>query len=249
MVVLCGLILLQSARSFKRKEKKAQSKEEKKAQIENSDKSIIEICEEDIRNTMKKIIDIYHQTLIGLFNEDRKLLKKMVAESEQLYEESHKRKYDMLPTLKRLEDNYIDTGHYYVQTVDYIDEASKALLHICRPSFQHIDNNHKSFNEKQVDDLMHILDEVEAIYKRIIYMLEDNNYDDLDTILVMRDELFDTIAEVIINQIRRTKRGESSTKSGMLYLAIVNETKTMVLQSRNLLKAQKYFVTSADDKK
>lgn len=244
MVALCALMLTQSALAFQRKSRKAQNEAERKQQVVNSDKSIIEICEEDIRDTMKKIINVYNQTLLGLFNEDRKSLKKMAAEAEALYEEAHKRKYDVLPTLKRLEDNYIDTGHYYVQVVDYLDEVSKALLHICRPSFQHIDNNHKGFNEKQVDDLMHMHEEVEAIYHRIIDMLEKNNYDDLDTILVMRDELFDTIAEVIMNQIRRTKKGESSTKSGMLYLAIVNETKTLVLQSRNLLKAQKFFVSN-----
>jgi hypothetical protein len=28
----------------------------------------------------------------------------------------------------------------------------------------------------------------------------------------------------------------------MLYLTILNETKTMVLQSRNLLKSQKHFI-------
>ena len=38
------------------------------------------------------------------------------------------------------------------------------------------------------------------------------------------------------------KAKASTTRSSILYLTIINETKTMVLQSRNLLKAQKYFV-------
>ena len=34
----------------------------------------------------------------------------------------------------------------------------------------------------------------------------------------------------------------SNTKASMLYLTILTETKNMVLQSRNLLKSQQYFL-------
>ena len=34
----------------------------------------------------------------------------------------------------------------------------------------------------------------------------------------------------------------SNTKASILYLTILNETKSMVLQSRNLLKSQQYFL-------
>lgn len=245
MVGVCALLLIRSAVAFKRKRKKNEALTAQKE--ENLDKSVAEMCADDIRTTMKKIIDIYNKTLIGLFNEDRKLLKDMVEESEELYELAHRRKYDIFPTLRRLQDDYMYTGHYYVQVVDYLDEATKALLHICRPAFRHIDNNHEGLTEDQIDDLMKINDEVEAIYRRIIYMLDHNDFADLDLVLEMRDALFDTIAGAIMNQIRRNKRGNSSTQSGMLYLSIVNETKTMVLQSRNLLKAQKFFVSNVEE--
>lgn len=248
MVGICVALIVQGSITFYKKAKRKEALEaEAVFPVDTEGKSVVELCNEDIVATMKKIIHIYNNTLIGLFNEDRKLLRHMVEESETLYESAHRRKHEVLPTLRKLRDDYIYTGHYYVQVVDYLDEATKALLHICRPSCEYIDNNHEGFNEKQIDDLMRINDEVEAIYKRIIYMLEDNNYEELDTILEMRDALFDTIAEAIMNQIRRTKRGGSNTKSGMLYLGIVNETKTMVLQSRNLLKAQKFFASNVQE--
>ena len=59
----------------------------------------------------------------------------------------------------------------------------------------------------------------------------------------MRDRLFDTIVEAIKNQLRRIHEDpKSSTRAGVLYLTILNETKTMVLQARNLLKSQRYFL-------
>ncbi len=37
-----------------------------------------------------------------------------------------------------------------------------------------------------------------------------------------------------------------STRASVLYLTILNETKTMVLQARNLLKSQRYFLEHKD---
>ena len=38
----------------------------------------------------------------------------------------------------------------------------------------------------------------------------------------------------------------SNTKASILDLTILNETKSMVLQSRNLLKSQRYFLEHKD---
>jgi hypothetical protein len=62
-------------------------------------------------------------------------------------------------------------------------------------------------------------------------------------VLEMRDKLFDTIVEAIKSQLRRINGDETvSTRASVLYLTILNETRTMVLQLRNLLKAQRHFL-------
>ena len=43
-------------------------------------------------------------------------------------------------------------------------------------------------------------------------------------------------------ELARITDGESNARSGMLYLNILSETKTMVLQSRNLLKSHRRFM-------
>ena len=191
---------------------------------------------------MEKATQIYKDTLIGVFNEDRKTLRKMLKESNELFYQARERKYEVLPTLQKLQDNYIDSGHYYVQMVDYISEVTKALVHITRPCFDHIDNNHEGLTKEQVDDLMEINNDVAKIYNRINDMLKSNDFTDIEQVLRMRDDLFEQIATAIKHQLKRIKAKASSTKASMLYLNILTETKTMVLQSRNLLKSQKYFI-------
>ena len=110
-------------------------------------------------------------------------------------------------------------------------------------SFDHIDNNHEGLSKEQIVDLMHVNDEVEAIFDKINDMLASNDFSDLDLVLEMRDRLFDTIVGAIKNQLRRINSDPSgSTRASVLYLTILNETKTMVLQARNLLKSQHYFL-------
>ncbi len=199
---------------------------------------IVEVCQ-----TMQATTNIYAQTITATLNEDRKALRSLVRQSNDLFYAARERKYAMLPTLHKFhEENYIDTGHYYVQVVDYISEMCKALVHITRPCYEHIDNNHRGMSEEQVEDLTSINNSVSELYTRINDMLQSNDFANIDLVLAMRDDLFDLIAQAIKNQLRRIQNNSTSTKASMLYLTILNETKTMVLQSRNLLKSQKYFM-------
>ena len=244
LTVLCAYLLFESTVLHNRKLKKDAAKEAEMKAL-SDEGSIVDRCIREVTDTMSKVTTIYNQTLIGLFNEDRKLLKQMVRESEALYQAAHERKHEVLPTLLELQENYVETGHYYVQIVDYLDEVAKALVHITRPSFDHINNNHEGFRVDQLEDLKRVNEQVSTIYTKINEMLRTNRFEQLDEILRLRDELFDTLAAAIKSQIKRVKAKASTTRSSILYLTIINETKTMVLQSRNLLKSQKYFLSKS----
>jgi Na+/phosphate symporter len=248
MLATCIFILIQSSRAHRRRRlrEEAQAAERAAMPSTTSDNTMGRLVGE-VRATMKKVVFIYNQTLVGVFNEDRKLLKKMVDEADELHQEAHRRKHEVFSALQLLKNNDINTGHYYVQVVDYLNEVTKALYHICKPCYSHIDNNHEGFSKEQVDDLMHINGDVSAIYDRIINMLETSNFSDLDHVMSMRDDLFDNISDAMLDQIRRTKKGQASSKTGRLFFEITSETKTMMLQSRNLLKSQKLFVSNLQE--
>ena len=239
VILLCGYSLCHNL-IFKSKA----TKQEKKLVInhEDSDADVLYSCTQVVGDTMQRVSYIYNHMLVALFNENRKALKEDVAESRAMYHEANDRKYEIVATLKRLEDSKIGTGHYYVQVVDFLCEVTKALLHCTRPAYEHIDNNHRGFTEEQIRDLKQINDEVDTIFDKINDMLSKKDFTDLDDIMVMRDKLFVTIADKIKSQIKRLKTEDMSTRGSMLYMNILNETKTMVLQSRNLLKSQAYFL-------
>ena len=236
ITILCGWMLVHS--NFLKKDKTTASERQ---QIKTNEDIIADLRDE-VCATMESATKIYDRTLIAVFKENRKVLRDMVKESNDLFYHSRERKYSLLPTLKKLQGEDVNTAHYYVQVVDYLNEMTKALMHITRPAFEHIDNNHEGLSMEQTRALMSINDDVEAIYRRINLMLREGDFSEIETVLTMRDQLFESIAEAIKSELTRINEAKSNTKASMLYLTILTETKNMVLQSRNLLKSQQYFL-------
>ena len=236
VTLLCGYMLVHSNFS-----KKAKTQTESRRRAE-SNEDIIADLRDEVCSTMESATRIYDRTLIAVFKENRKVLRDMVKESNDLFYQSRERKYSLMPTLRRLQGSDVNTAHYYVQVVDYLNEMTKALMHITRPAFEHIDNNHEGLSMEQTRDLMSINDDVETIYRRINQMLREGDFSEIEEVLTLRDQLFEAIAEAIKSELTRINEARSNTKASMLYLTILNETKNMVLQSRNLLKSQQYFL-------
>ena len=236
VTVACAYMLIKS--NFKNKKKEAMPEV---ATEEDSVEGVInQVCK-----MMKISTQIYDRTLVAVFKEDRKALKELVRESDESYEASRQLKYTLMPTLRKLKDSGLELSLYYVQVVDYLSEIAKALVHITRPAYDHIDNNHKGLSSEQTDDLMHINDAVAEIYGSVNRMLTKNDFTEIDTVLTMRDELFEHIAETMKSELQRINEGVGNTKASMFYLTVMSETKTMVLQARNLLKSQRYFLEHA----
>lgn len=239
VVIVCGYALCHNL-IFKSKKKD----DEVSTIIEDSAdaEDVLYSCTKSVCRLMDDLSAIYNHMLVALFTENRKVLKETVAQSEAIYRETTRYKYGMMGTLKKLQEQNVETGHYYVQVVDYLNETAKALLHITRPAYEHINNNHKGLSSEQIHDLKIINDEVENIFNAVNDMLREKDFSKLNDVLIMRDRLFDTIAECIKNQIRRLKTQEGSTRASALFMNILSETKVIVLQSRNLLKSEAYFL-------
>ena len=197
---------------------------------------------EKVSATVKSTTRIYNRTIVALLKEDRKALKELSAEASEMYEENRRLKYSIASTLRGTYGSDLNLSLYYVQILDYLNEMTKSLVHITRPSFQHIDNNHTGLSQVQTETLMSINADVNEIYSRIIYMFTSNDFSTIDEVLTMRDNLFERLAQATKDELGRINAGESNSRAGMLFLGIISETKTMVLQSRNLLKSRRYFI-------
>ena len=217
-------------------------KEEKKKDDATVRENLVDNTMTTVSETVKATTRIYNRTIVALLKEDRRALKELTAEASEMYEENRRLKYSIASTLRGTYGSDLNLSLYYVQILDYLNEMTKSLVHITRPSFQHIDNNHTGLSKIQTETLMSINADVNEIYSRIIYMFTSNDFSTIDEVLVMRDNLFERLAQSTKEELGRITAGESNSRAGMLFLGIISETKTMVLQSRNLLKSRRYFI-------
>ncbi len=234
---LCMYMLLRS--NFKKPEKKGEKKDENTLLSRDT---LADDSMRTIQSTIKNSTRIYNRTIVALMKENRKALKELLVEASEMYEHNRMMKYTIAPTLRDTYGSDLNLSLYYVQIVDYLNEITKSLVHITRPAFEHIDNNHQGLSRVQTESLMSVNADVDEIYSRILYMLSTGDMTDIDEVLMMRDSLFDRIAQSTKEELKRITDGESNARAGMLYLNILSETKTMVLQSRNLLKSRRYFM-------
>ena len=245
VTAVCGYMLIKS-NFAKKSEDKKDAEESAVAMIGESLKQSPEEAlityTEHICSSMEKVTMIYDRTIVAVFKENRKVLKEMVHEAEEFYYSTRQQKYEIIPLLRDLQDSDVHTGHFYVQVVDYISETSKALLHITRPCYKHVDNNHTGLSKEQVYDLKRINDRVEDIFSDINDMLRNRSFEAMDSVLTKRDEMFDLIDEVMQNQLRRLRDTGGSSSANMLFFNILTETKTMILHSRNIMKSLEHFV-------
>lgn len=247
VTVVCLVLLIKSNFSKDKKEEEREASAVSKIgdTLKQSPEEALIAYTEHVCSSMEKVTMIYDRTIVAVFKENRKVLRDMVREAEEFYHSTREQKYEIIPLLRTLEESDVSTGHFYVQVVDYISETSKALLHITRPCYKHVDNNHTGLSKEQVYDLKRINDRVEEIFGEINDMLRSRTFDNMESILNKRDEMFDLIDEVMQNQLRRLRDTGGSSSANMLFFNILTETKTMVLHSRNIMKSLEHFVHSS----
>jgi phosphate/sulfate permease len=204
------------------------------------EKAVYDYGNKGIKKSITQTNDIYTRTLDALFKEDRRELKQIRDEAEKIYRKAkNKRKYEVLPNLERIGGDNPNLTFYYIQVVDYNYEVAKSLLHITHDSFEYIDNNHEGFSQDQIKDLKLILDTVNDIYTEFLLMLDTKDYSLFEDLMKKREVLNDVYFASTEHQVRRAKANTSGTRNTILFLQIITETRTLILQSRNLMKSQR----------
>lgn len=236
IIALVIFLLIKSSKFHK----KRKSAEKANATLIGDESGIVKTSTTEVREAIGKMLEIYHKNVIGITEEDRSLLRKISSRADELYMNyKNKRTYEVVPTIQSITLEELDIEQEYVQIVDYTYEITKALRVITSESSLYIENNHKGFNDEQEADLEDLNKKVTNMYKTFIGMMERKDYSEFSTITQIRDEIIDQCSKLTKKQIKRVKEKESGTRNSILFMNILNETKTIVLQSVNLMKSQR----------
>ncbi|MFC2104923.1 anion permease [Bacteroidota bacterium] len=141
--VLIALYTVISTHTSFRKKEAAKLKVKRLADDDLHAENIMTKCSLEVISMLKSVVSIFSETVVGLTNEDRKSLKNVCKEVDNLNTNAKYLKNNVHNTLLKLLEEEGETGHYYVQVIDYLREMAHALTFISNPSYVHVDNNHK----------------------------------------------------------------------------------------------------------
>jgi phosphate/sulfate permease len=205
---------------------------------------VLEKCRSSVSSVLKDISKLYSESLNFFEAEDRKHLKENTKEVASLNKRTKKLKNNIYNTVRKLQEESIDSGLYYVQVVDYLRETVHSLTFIVNPCYEHLDNNHKVFSEAQFEEINILESKVRSLITKANNMIDQSDFKHLQELIDEQSKLIDVIKGMRKKQLKRIKKEKAGTKISMLYLSVLHETQNMLLHLVNLLKAQRDFVAA-----
>jgi len=204
--------------------------------------NIVLKCNSSIISVVGSVAKLYFSTILNLIKEDRRKMKSVMKKIEDLNQYSKELKYNIYPILKKLEEDLVDTGPYYVQILDYIREIAHCLNYIADPIYDHLDNNHAPLIPEQVKDLHELNESISAFYDEIQNIIKKRSFGDIEKLVVHQHSILDLIVRMKKKQVKFIKAELVGTRNTLLYLNLLAESKNLVLYAINMVKAHRDFL-------
>jgi len=198
---------------------------------------------EDSSNAIIMISKAYFLGISGFHSEDRKLLGEIEIETEEFNQRVRRLKANMLMVIQQLQQESIDTGHFYVQIVDYLREMAHSIKYVVHPLNEHLINNHQPFAEEQNTELTLFSSQVTDFLNFALHIIKESRFEQIEDLIQKRQGVLELMRDQEKHQIRRIRRKETDSRNSVLYFGVMSETKNLLLQTVNLLKATRDFVS------
>ncbi|MDR0969409.1 MAG: inorganic phosphate transporter [Lentimicrobiaceae bacterium] len=242
MILLAVFLMIKTHRTHKKKEKQQEDLANEIATI-NADNIVFQNIQ-TIVETLQQTQRSYKKAIKILAEFDEKEMRKTLKEVEAMEQKIKFQKDNITYVIEQLKIEAIDSAHFYVQVLDYLREITHCLHFVIYPALRHIMNNHKELSSTQKKELKNLSGELSNYLVKIATEIQNFNFTERDGIVNEQQNVLGIIELFQKNEIKRVKKEARSTRNSMLFINILQETKSLVLHSTNLYKSERDFVTT-----
>lgn len=196
---------------------------------------------ERIEDATERVSGMFDNAIDSIAQNNLKELKVVNKEAAEFNQYTKNIKRNIPEMMANMTEESIETGHYYVQILEHLRDIAHCITFITQPSYEHINNNHTPFHEEQNEALKALQKRFDSFMKLIMATLKAKRFEDFTPILEGRDEILALITELQKDHLRYLREYHVSTKSSVLYLAILNQSRYLVIHMASLMKALKAF--------
>lgn len=243
LVAFTLLVLYKSRKWFsKRIEALASKKPDEPETVEPVGDWLVEHGGEHFRKHLLEASKIYFLSVQGFIDENVDTLRQAKSMSMELIATTKDTRHELFQNLKAISDRSLESGHHYIQALDYLGELANSLHSVCQANYTHIHNQHKGLGEAQRNELDHLLDEVSNYFNLLIHIEKEQRFAFLDESVAKQQLLIEYMDDLRKNQIKRIRDGESKTRVSVLYMDLLSETKNVLLYAINVVKSHRDYL-------
>ncbi|TFH21665.1 MAG: inorganic phosphate transporter [Bacteroidia bacterium] len=236
ILILLGLSVFILLRTHAFHKLRVEKQERLDNEITTASHEVLKTCDDEVMSSIIKVSKILFLTYTNLFKEKHKELKKLSKEVKHLSRDIKEIRANIPNTLKKFKESEMESGHHYAHVVTYMKEMSYSLMHIVQPAFNHLDNKHP-LDKEQIETLKDFNVKVGEFFNFVIILLKNKNSDNLNELTSRRDELINMANDIFRSRIKILKKTHKGGKESVTYMEMLVETKNLLLQVVQLVKA------------
>jgi phosphate/sulfate permease len=240
-ILMAIVIVIRTQIIFKKNSKKPLEDEELITEKDEVEKSMTK-SRKQVVNTIISANKIYSIALDNFMKDDIVHMREALDMKDEMNRKTKKQKNKILDSISKIKKVDVDSGHFYVQVIDYQREMAHSLNFITLPLAEHLENQHKPFNESQSEEVRKLVTEIDEFYNFALHIVKENKFDAIEELIAKRVALISLLLEIEKVQIRRIKNREVNTRNSILFFNTLSETKNLLLHSINLVKAYRDFI-------
>ena len=241
LLVLVAVLIGRNTLKHRKKTKETKKKE----YIERAElitiNGVIEESADHIAEVAQRVNKLYTNVVNDLANHDLNKLRKTDKHVEKLNNEIDDLKDGVFYFIKSLDDTSVQASRFYILVLGYLQDVAQSISYISRASFKHVNNNHKNLKKGQLKDLKGIDNHLSDLLSKVSDTFTNRTFDDLDAVLVEKQELLSDVSDSIEKQVARIRAEESSPKNTTLYFSILLETQDLMSALMSLLQLYQEF--------
>ncbi|MBE0655610.1 MAG: phosphate permease, partial [Bacteroidales bacterium] len=244
---LVAFLIVKTHVLHKKREKESDSERYFRKEDQVSTENVIEKCSDTVTSLLVKVSKLYYLAIIAFVKEKRKDLQSIYKDVRDLNQTSKKLKNNVHLTIRKLREDEVESGHHYVQVLDYLRETTNCLMFAVNPLYNHVDNNHPPLEEKQIEELYEFNEKMSEFFNYALTIVRQNSYDHIRDIENRRDQLIEDINDLRRKQIKSIKKQGAGTKVSLVFLDLMTESKNMLLFVTNVIQANHDFMEHGDN--
>ncbi len=197
---------------------------------------------ESILKIYKQVSSLFTQITEALNNENRKDLKNIIHEIEELNDKIRKQKSNVYKTVLKLQADNYETGNYYIQILDFQRDIANGLSYLIEPIYTHVDNQHKGLLPEQAIELKDLAQSINRLSKLMISIVQEVSFEKIHEVIAKQTAILDYMKMMRKNQIKRIQQKESNTRNSNLFLNMLLEVRKLLAYQVNMLHSYRDFV-------